>query len=253
MIEIMDCVSGYLVFSIFIFWTSLITNIAHQLLKERSLLLMRPVCRSCDARLSWYDVVPVISYIFFRGKCRLCASPKSFLYLALDVFGAVVFTACFYYEHGVLEYAPVIFLLKILFISALIMAIRTDLEEMVILRVSTIYLIPVWFFFSLMNCLEINFYTSFFGALLGYFIPWFAGKLYRFVRGVDGIGVGDFELLAMIGAFVGPARMLDSMIWGCAGALVFGVVYALLFARGRGVRIPFAPFLSLGALFELFR
>jgi leader peptidase (prepilin peptidase)/N-methyltransferase len=249
----MDGLFECVVFVFSLVWSSLITSIAHQLLKERSLLMMRPVCKTCDADLSWYDVIPVVSYIFFRGKCRLCASPKSFLYLALDFFGASILSLYIYSDVGVFVQAPILFFTKILFISALLMAIRTDLEEMVILRVSSIYLVPVWLFFSLMNCLEINFYTSFFGALLGYLIPWFAGKVYRLVRGIDGIGVGDFELLAMIGAFIGPARMLDSMIWGCGGALLFGLVFAIFFAQGRGVRIPFAPFLSIGALVELFR
>jgi leader peptidase (prepilin peptidase)/N-methyltransferase len=242
-----------------------LSTIAHALLKERSLLQVSHPCHSCDARTSWYDTIPIISYVFLGGKCRYCTSPQfslynnfnyinpAFAYAALDFIGAVILTSHFFLEIVIFYSASLLFFTKFLFISILFISIRTDLQELSILRASSLYFVPVWFFFATINFLEINLYTSFFGAILGYFIPWIVGRLYYFLRRVDGIGEGDFELLAMIGAFLGPIRMIYSMALGSGLAISVVLVFAVLFSTGRNIRIPFGPFLAAGAIFELFR
>jgi len=261
----MSIVFVCVVFALSLAWTSILSVTAHALLKERSLLEASHPCHSCDARTSWYDTIPIISYVFLGGKCRYCTSPQFSLYTefnyinpaavytALDVIGAAILTSQFCLEIAIFYSAPLLFFTKFLFISILLISIRTDLQELSILRVSSLYFVPVWFFFSTINFLEINLYTSLFGAILGYFIPWIVGRLYYLVRRVDGIGEGDFELLAMIGAFLGPIRMIYSMALGSGFAICFVLVFAILFSKGRNIRIPFGPFLAAGAIFELFR
>ena len=249
----MDLIVLLGVFALGLVWTSLLNGFAHRLLKERSVFDYKARCGSCDADLSWYDLLPLISHFIFGGKCRLCTSPLSLLYPLLELFGALVFTALWYIrviDYGYLPYPR--FLLDLLFVSALFLALRTDLEEMVILRVSSLYLIPVWLACAAGNFLEIDLLTSFFGALMGYFLPWLAGYLYRLARGIDGMGQGDFELLGMIGAFWGPTRMLDVLVVSCVVAVIFGVIFALSVRGTRNIRIPFAPFLVLGALIKIF-
>lgn len=242
-----------LVFVVGLAWTSLLNGLAHRLLKERALLGYKVQCSKCDADLAWYDLIPLISHIIFGGKCRLCASPSSFLYPMVELFGACLFTALWYTrtcDYG--QWWTLKLSMDALFAAALLVALRTDLEEMVILRVSSLYLIPVWLAFAFCGWLEVSLAQSFFGACFGYFLPWLAGKCYMAFRGVDGIGVGDLELLAMIGAFLGAAKMIDSLMVACVVAIVLGFSYAVI-RRDRMVRIPFAPFLALGALIELFR
>ena len=87
---------------------------------------------------------------------------------------------------------------------------------------------------------------------MGYFLPWLAGYLYRLARGIDGMGQGDFELLGMIGAFWGPTRMLYVLVVSCVVAVIFGDIFSLSVRGTRNIRIPFAPFLVLGALIKIF-
>lgn len=234
-------------------WATLINGIAHRLLKERALLQVPPRCVSCDTALAWYDVIPVISHMIFGGTCRPCASPASFLYPAVEIFGACVFTALWYTrgcDYGQLWSCKLS--LDLLFATALLITLRTDLEEMFIFRFSSLYLVPVWIFCALMGWLELTFVESCLGASLGYFIPWCAGRFFFAMRGIEGIGVGDLEFLAMIGAFFGPIKMIDGMLVACVSGIVIGVIYAVIH-RDRRIRIPFGPFLALGALVELFR
>lgn len=242
-----------LIFVLGLVWTSLLNGVAHRLLKERSLLERRIQCSKCDADLAWFDLIPLVSHMIFGGKCRLCASPSSLLYPLVELFGACIFTALWYTrtcDYG--QFWTFSLSMDVLFAAALLMALRTDLEEMVILRVSSLYLVPVWFLFAFFGWLEISVFISFLGACVGYFLPWCAGRFYMALRGVDGIGVGDLELLAMIGAFMGPLKMIDGLLVACVSAIGIGLVYAVIH-RDRMVRIPFAPFLALGALIELFR
>jgi len=241
-----------LIFTAGLAWASLINGVAHRLLKERALLQIPPRCVKCDDVLAWYDVIPVISHMIFGGTCRPCASPASFVYPAVEFFGACVFTAL-WYTRGC-DYGQIWSFklsLDLLFATALLITLRTDLEELFIFRLSSLYLVPVCLACSLAGLFEATFWESFLGAALGYLIPWCAGRLFFAMRGVEGIGVGDLEFLAMIGAFFGSSKMIDSMVIACVSGIVIGIIYAVIH-RDRQVRIPFGPFLALGALIELF-
>lgn len=238
---------------IFLFWSSFLNGLAHRLLKERALLDYKPRCRSCDEYLAWYDVIPLISFMIFGGKCRLCKSHHSLLYPVLEAFDAGVLFALFclnFTSFGHIAWG--VFLPEFFFVSALLLALRTDLEEFVILRISSLYLIPVWLGFAFFGLLSVDVLSSFLGAFFGYALPWFAGWLYHKMRGVNGIGEGDFEFLGMIGAFLGPVRMLDVLVVACIVAVVVGIIVAVATQSGRNVRLPFAPFLVIGALVALF-
>lgn len=242
-----------LAIAFFLVWSSLLNGLAHQLLKERALLDYKPRCRSCDEYLAWYDVIPLISFMLWGGKCRICKAQHSLLYPLLELFDAGVMTAL-YHMHTV-DYGEILwgaFLPRFFFVSALLLALRTDLEEFVILRISSLYLIPVWLACAFFGFLDIDIVLSFTGALLGYVLPWFAGYVYRKMRGIDGIGEGDFEFLGMIGAFLGPLKMLDSLVMACVIAVVAGIVVAIASKSPRNVKLPFAPFLVIGALISLF-
>ena len=92
----MDLIVLLGVFALGLVWTSLLNGFAHRLLKERSVFDYKARCGSCDADLSWYDLLPLDSHFIFGGKCRLCPSPLSLLYPLLALFGALVFAALWY-------------------------------------------------------------------------------------------------------------------------------------------------------------
>jgi len=90
------------------------------------------------------------------------------------------------------------------------------------------------------------------GAVAGYGIPWALGQVYRLVRGREGIGMGDFKMLAMVGSFLGWRGVLFSIGVGSILGTLVGVPWALVQRKGLKVALPFGTFLGVAALWDLF-
>jgi leader peptidase (prepilin peptidase) / N-methyltransferase len=136
-------------------------------------------------------------------------------------------------------------------ISALIVTIRTDFEKMLISRYLTWGLIPFAFFLSLFKLLPITTFESLLGALFGYTLLWGISKLFYYFRNIEGMGDGDMDLLAMIGAFIGVSGAWISLLLGS----FFGVLASLstICFKGQFLRkIAFGPWLAAGALVYIF-
>lgn len=141
-----------------------------------------------------------------------------------------------------------------IFFSALIVSIRSDLETMLISRYVTVFLIPLGLLFSSTDLLPITLTSSIAGIVLGYGSLFLASKTFFFLTKKEGIGQGDLELLAFIGSFVGFAGCWVTLFLGAVIGSIFGITYITLTGKSREVRIPFGPFLALGAiLYVLFR
>ncbi len=138
-----------------------------------------------------------------------------------------------------------------LFFSALIVTIRTDLERMLISRFMTWVLLPVGILLSAAELLPLTPYQSILGALLGYSILWLIGSFFYYIKKVEGLGQGDLDLLAMIGAFTGPLCMWTALLIGsCTGSLIRLMMIA--YQRKKKIKIPFGPWLSTGAIIYVF-
>lgn len=139
-----------------------------------------------------------------------------------------------------------------IFFSALIVTIRTDLQEMLISRWVTLYTVPLGWLLAFLGYLPINLTQSVLGSIAGYGILLLISVAFAKIKGKEGMGQGDLELLAFIGAFVG--------LWGCwitlmlastIGALV-GIMYLLLNQKRESIALPFGPFLAVGAIIFVF-
>lgn len=141
-----------------------------------------------------------------------------------------------------------------IFYSALIVTIRTDLEQMLISRCVTLMLIPVGWILSAIEWLPLGLSESVIGTIIGYGILFCIAHIFARITGKQGMGQGDLEMLAFIGAFTGPIGCcLTLTIASTVGAL-FGLIYASLFKQKRALIVPFGPFLALGAiLYTLFQ
>jgi leader peptidase (prepilin peptidase)/N-methyltransferase len=139
-----------------------------------------------------------------------------------------------------------------LLMSGLFVATRTDFQAMVIPQVVLVGLVPVALIASGMGVLTISFTTSICGGALGYGSLWSLGKLCKLILKKEGLGVGDMELLGVLGLFTGPigvwAIMLMSSLFGVLGALV----YLLATGQGRNTRVPFGPFLAVATVVYLY-
>ena len=235
-----------MIFLVFLFglcWGSFLNVVAYRLVFEKSFWAARSVCPSCDKVIAWQDLVPVLSWVLLRGKCRSCRGAISVLYPLVELTTAGIVTALF-----LVHTTPLPFFAYTVFASALIVATRTDLEAMVIPQLVSIGLAPVGVIFAGLGVLDITMVESIIGSICGYGILWLIGAFYKLRTGVQGIGEGDMELLCLIGAFLGPVGVWASLMIGSLSGAVLGGAYLYWSGKGRKARIPFGPFLAIGAI-----
>ena len=242
----------YLLVPLFLCWGSFLNMLAYRLVHDLPLQLQtRSLCPHCRRIIHWYDLIPVISWINLRGKCRHCQNPISPLYPIIEI----LTTLCLIGLINLID--PFFWPIYFVFISALIVTIRTDLETMQISRLMTLCLIPLPVIASLTfshnYCLiPLNSLQVICGAIFGYLILWIINQIFHWYAGQDGMGEGDLELLACIGAFTGLAGAWFSLVIGSLAGASYGIIFMLFKRTKLNLILPFGPFLALGALLYLF-
>ena len=157
----------------------------------------------------------------------------------------------------ILIYLFIYFFSYFIFFSALIVTIRSDIETMLISRYATIFLAPIGIVLSMHGLLPISLRESISGALFGYLFLFCINYMFRYLRQIDGIGEGDFDLLLFIGSFTGIVGCWISITIGSLLGSVYGIISLLLhnnknFEHFQYTKIPFGPFLAFGALIFVF-
>lgn len=228
---------------IFLVWGSFLNFVGYRIIHQRSLLQARSRCPKCNFVIAWHDLIPVISWLFLKGKCRFCKKQISILYPFIELLTTVVF--CHLLVSVSAYYWPAYFC----FFSALIICIRTDLETMLLHRATTLGLIPLGIIFSYFNLTPISLFESIFGAVSAYAFLWTVAAVYYKITKRVGMGLGDIELLAGIGSFIGFIGWWLSLLIGSSAASIIGLFYILFYKTSlRAVKLPFGPFLALGAI-----
>lgn len=215
--------------------------LAYRLISHDSLLRPRSFCPHCKNTIAWYDLIPLLSWILLKGKCRSCSAAISWLYFFIEALAALSFSALALIQ-------PYYGLSYFLFFSALIITIRTDLEHMLISRFVTVFLLPSAFLLSSLDFLPITVMQSLLGAFSGYLFLYLINKIFFACTKKVGLGQGDGELLAFIGAFLGFTGWWITILVGSFLGSLFGITYIAITKQYLSVKIPFGPFLAFGAM-----
>jgi leader peptidase (prepilin peptidase) / N-methyltransferase len=198
-------------------------------------------CPRCRHPIAWYHNVPVVSYLALRGRCRHCREPIAATYPVVEAACAVLFVL-HYWELGLEPLLAV----RLLFAAAMLTLFVIDLEHQILPNVITLPGILAGLAASAF--LPPGLLSAALGVVLGGGLLWVISEAYYRWRGVEGLGMGDVKMLAMIGAFLGwPLALVTLVLASIAGALV-GMA---LIAAGRGdrqLKLPFGTFLAAGAI-----
>jgi leader peptidase (prepilin peptidase)/N-methyltransferase len=207
---------------------------------HKSIVWPASACTRCGRPLAWYENVPIASYLALRGRCRGCREPISLRYPAIEALTAAMFALGWWlYGPGVLLAS------RLVFGCALIVLFEIDREHQLLPHAITLPGIAVGFAFSLFT--EPGWQSSLIGILVGGGSLLAVGYTYFWLRHEEGLGMGDFKMLAMIGAFLGWQLTLVTLM---IGSLVGSIVGVLLIVTRRGglkSALPFGTFLALGA------
>ncbi len=217
----------------------------------QSIVVPRSYCPECGHFIHWYDNIPVLSFLFLKGRCRFCSKKISFRYPLVELIAGGLSLLVYYKFGGGLPY-----LFYFLFLTAPLITITfIDLDHRIIPDLISIPGIPVGFLTSvLLSDLPLTkaALASLLGILTGggslFLISWFYEKL----RQQEGIGGGDVKFAAMLGAFFGWKGVLMILFLSSLLGSVVGVFAMTVSRQGLKTVIPYGPFLAGAALLHLF-
>lgn len=199
-------------------------------------------CPQCSRPIAFYDNIPLISYLILMGKCRHCRAPISFRYPTVEALTGTIALLLFQ------QYGFSMQLLgESIFVSLLILIAFIDLDTFTIPNILSLPGIAAGLAFSFLTP-RLSWQDSLLGILLGGGFLYAVAVAYQFFRRQEGLGGGDIKLLAMIGAFLGSAGVLFTIMLASVVGAMAGIAVMRRTRAGLTAMVPFGPFLSLGAI-----
>ncbi len=196
-------------------------------------------CPHCGARIRWYDNIPIVSYLFLRGRCRHCGGRISLRYPLVEAFTGLLAVLCrLRFEE------PFLSLVFFVFFSILLVASLIDWDTFILPDSLTLGGLAFGLSTSLLRG-DFSLQESLLGALVGGGSFLAIYLYYTKIRKMEGLGFGDVKLMAFIGSVAG--------VWGVAYAVFLGSLLGFLYAvpvilknRSLQFALPYGPFLSMG-------
>lgn len=212
-----------------------------------TLSVPRSRCPSCGHQIAWYENIPLLSYLRLGGKCSACKTPISMRYPAVEVLTALLFAAC-----GWRFGARPEVLLWCGLVATLVALALIDLDTQFLPDDLTLPLMWVGIVSAGLGWLPIKLSASVGGAVAGYLSLWLVFHAYRLIRGKEGMGAGDFKLLAALGAWMGWQLIPSIILLASAVGALVGIGLIVFRQHDREVPIPFGPYLAGGGIAALF-
>jgi leader peptidase (prepilin peptidase) / N-methyltransferase len=196
-------------------------------------------CPRCGHQIRWFENIPVVSWLWLRARCSACKAAISARYPIVETMSAVVFAAI-----GWRLGAEPVVLLWCTFAASLIALSFIDWDTTVLPDALTLPLLWVGLVAATLGWTPIALSTALIGAIAGYLSLWAVYWLFKLATGKEGMGFGDFKLLAALGAWLGWQAILPIVL----GASVLGAVVGIAMKIGGALRegryVPFGPFLA---------
>ncbi len=202
-------------------------------------------CPSCKTPIKPWHNVPVISYLLLKGKCSSCGERISLRYPFIEILTAVMTSMV------LLHFGPTVEgLCAAGFTWTLIILAFIDLDNQILPDNITLPLLWSGLFLALFN-VTIDPAASITGALAGYLVLWTIYHLFRLVTGKEGMGYGDFKLLAAMGAWMGWQLLPLIILLSAVAGSVVGLSLILLHRHEREKPIPYGPYLAIAGWIAL--
>lgn len=211
-----------------------------------NLVVPRSACPHCGHKIGALENIPIVSYLVLGGKCRGCRAPISARYPTVEAASGIL-SAFIAWHFGFGAAA----LGALLLMWALLALTFIDFDTQILPDAITLPMLWLGLLFNLSGTFT-SLNSAVIGAIAGYLSLWSVYWAFKLITGKEGMGFGDFKLLAAIGAWLGwQALPLVILLSSFVGAIVGGL-FMVVARRGREVPIPFGPYLAGGGLIALF-
>jgi leader peptidase (prepilin peptidase) / N-methyltransferase len=210
-------------------------------LPRYNLFLPASHCPACKNPLKWWHNIPVLSFLILRGKCGHCNSSISVRYPMVELLCAGLFLAIAY------AYPPGFSALAIMgFAASLLVLAIIDLDTYLLPDSITLPLLWAGLLFNLFTG-QVPLASAVAGAAAGYVVLWLIYQLFKLATGKEGMGYGDFKLLAAIGAWMGVTALFSVVLFASVSGVVFGLFIQTIRGKKKTEAFPFGPCLVMGA------
>ncbi len=210
----------------------------------------RSYCLSCQKQINWFDNIPLVSFIVLMAKCRHCSTKIDFKYFLVELISGLNFLIIFYF-FGISIESLLLIILSIFFLIIYFI----DLKHFIIPNELTYPLIVLGFgktFFTNQNYYIFpDYLNSIIGGVAGYTIIWVIIFLYKKLKNIEGMGLGDAKLLAAIGFWFGWIALPFVLFFSSLTALIISVPSLINKTKNLQTKIPFGPYIILGCVMYL--
>jgi leader peptidase (prepilin peptidase)/N-methyltransferase len=214
--------------------------------RERVTLSSPPSrCPHCGHRIRFYENIPILSFILQRGRCTACAHPIGWRYPVIEALTALLSIAVVAQFGPTWESAAALVLTWGLISLAMI-----DFDTQLLPDSITLPLLWLGLLLSLLGLLTDS-ESAILGAAFGYLSLWSVFHLFRLLTGKEGIGRGDFKLLALLGAWMGWAQLPQIILLSAVSGAVIGLLLIVLRGHDREIPIPYGPHLAIAGWISL--
>jgi len=222
------------------------TTAPHPSKEKYNLVVPRSTCPSCGHKIKATENIPVLSYLLLGGKCSGCKAPISMRYPVVEALCGALSGYAAWRFGATLAGAG-----ALLFVWAMIALAFIDLDTFYLPDDITLPLLWAGLLFSI-GAAHTELKSAVIGAIGGYLALWSVFWLYKFATGKEGMGYGDFKLLAAIGAWLGWQMLpLVILLSSLVGAMI-GILMMVFARHGSQTPIPFGPYLAAAGIIALF-
>lgn len=250
---------------------SFLNVVIHRVPREQSIVFPNSACPKCKTAIKPYDNIPLVGWLMLGGKCRNCKEKISARYPAVELLTAIVFLLT-YSQIGFTAFLPI----ALIFVASIIALIFIDAEHMILPNVITY---PLFFFALWVRIIyPIVFGTEYFsdlqhypltsiqtypvwvvsliGAILGGLVGggflWLVGEIWKRLRGVEAMGLGDVKMMFAVGALLGWRLTFLTIFLGAFSGAVIGI-FVIIKQKDKDLQaqIPFGIFLGIGSILAL--
>jgi leader peptidase (prepilin peptidase)/N-methyltransferase len=209
-----------------------------------NLVVPRSACPKCGAMITAAQNIPVVSYLWLKGKCASCGARISVRYPLIEI-GTAILSALVAWKFGFVWYTAAALLLTWMLIALT----GIDIDHQLLPDNMTLPLVWLGLLLSLAGQiaslgLPVDTRSSVIGAAAGYLSLWSVYHAFRLLTGKEGMGYGDFKLFAALGAWLGWQMLLPIILLAAFTGAVLGILMIALRGRDRNIPIPFGPYLA---------